>query len=442
METRPRESDRQEAHAVDETRPSDDEVKGPVGNPAARKRAAVELISRHGGSLKQTARRYSLCAEDGEDAYQRGLEILLTKAPTDHPRELIRWTHTVIKHEALAIRRHRERLLGNPPAAGSEEEATDWVALLPATGDGPDVRVERSERIARSREALQTLKPAELRALTLLAEGYSYAEIGEISGFSATKVNRCIAEGRERFRKMLAHSEGGDRCEEIGPALSAFCDGEASAEEAAEIREHLRACASCRAAMRAYRAAPGAAAALVPALPLSRSLLERAHDAFSGLTSRLSGGGAADSTVAQVATAGGTKGAGMAGLAKLLAVCAGTAGGTAACVVSGVAPAPIDLTPSQVKSPTIERTSGLLDESTSGQELAPNPAPKSPPPSEKPEAVKEQAPEEVAAAPVEAGGVEQAEPLPEPSPPAESPPPSVNEAPSTSSQSAAGEFGP
>ena len=201
----------------------------PGVDAAARKRAAVELIAQHGASLRRTARRYSLNAEDAEDAYQRSLEILLTKAPNDRMNELVRWTHTVIKHEALAVRRKRERMLGGVPQSAEDPEREDWVALIPATGDGPDLRAERGERIARSREALQTLKPAELRALTLLAEGYSYAEIGEITGFSQTKVNRCLAEGRERFRRLFARSEDGSRCAEMRPLLSAFCDGEAGA---------------------------------------------------------------------------------------------------------------------------------------------------------------------------------------------------------------------
>ena len=150
---------------------------------AARKRAAVELIAKHGASLRRTARRYSLNAEDAEDAYQRSLEILLTKAPNDRMNELVRWTHTVIKHEALAVRRKRERLLGGVPQSAEDPSREDWVAMIPATGDGPDGLAERGELIARSREALRTLKPAELRALTLLAEGYSYAEIGEMTGY-------------------------------------------------------------------------------------------------------------------------------------------------------------------------------------------------------------------------------------------------------------------
>jgi RNA polymerase sigma factor (sigma-70 family) len=320
---------------------------------AARKRAAIETYARHETALRRTARRYSLCEDDADEALQRGLEILLRKAPTDDPRELIRWTQTVVKHEALAVRRERERILAAPPP-GAEHGAEDWLALIPSEADGPPERAERSEAVARSREALRTLKPQELRALGLLAEGYSYAEIGEITGFSKTKINRCLAEGRERFRRVLAGSEDGTRCAEMGPLLSAFCDGEAGAEEAALLREHLRACSRCRSTLRAYRAAPAAVAALAPALPVGRSLPGRIHDALGDLASRLGGGGA-DSAVSQVAGSGGARGMGVAALAKAAAICAGTIGGAAACAATGVVPAPFGLDHSQQAAPKLER---------------------------------------------------------------------------------------
>ena len=185
------------------------------------------MIARYEPTLKRTARRFSLDAEDADDAYQRALEIVLTKAPTTDARDLIRWTQTVTKHEAMAVRQGREKLLGGSRPRSGGGTDTDPVAQIPATGEGPDERAERSEAIARSREALRSLKPAELRALSLLAEGYSYAEIGELTGFSQTKINRVLAEGRSRFRSMLSSSEDGSRCRELRPLLSAFCDGEA-----------------------------------------------------------------------------------------------------------------------------------------------------------------------------------------------------------------------
>jgi RNA polymerase sigma factor (sigma-70 family) len=404
---------------------------------------AIEMVALYEGALRRTARRYSLCADDADDAYQRALEILLTKAPTDDVRELIRWMQTVTKHEALAVRNNRERLLGRPavPAGGNSEDE-DWVALIPTQADGPAERAERSEAIARSREALQALKPQELRALTLLAEGYTYAEICEVTGWTYTKINRCLAEGRERFRALLSRSEDGRRCGEMGLLLSAFCDGEASPTEASAVREHLRACASCRSTLRTYRAAPRAAAALAPALPVSRSLFERAHEALGSLYSRLPGGSdASDSIVSQVAAAGGTRGAGMAALAKVLAICAGTAGGAAACVAAGVVPAPLDLGPDRPK-PTIERsietTSSAQPSASVEYEPAPaEPAPEPQPP--KPQHESKPAPTPAPESPPASGGA--VEYTPEAAPPP-AVPSSGGGSSGSSSGSAAGEFGP
>jgi RNA polymerase sigma factor (sigma-70 family) len=408
---------------------------------AARKRAAIEMIAEHEGALKRTARRYSLDAEDAEDAYQRALEIALTKAPTTDARELIRWTQTVTKHEALAVRQSRERLLGYRGRDTLDGASIDPVALIPATGEGPEEQAERREAIARSREALQALKPAELRALGLLAEGYSYAEIGELTGFSRTKINRVLAEGRDRFRSLLSSSEDGSRCRELRPLLSAFCDGEASSDDSVVVREHLRACGHCRSTMRAYRAAPRIAVALVPVLPPPRSLLERVHDLAAGLGSRLPEiGGAGDSAAAQIAATGGSRGAGMVALAKLLALCAGAAGGAAACVATGVLPAP-DITPQHTRTPVIERSSIQPVEAPQPSEAVQYepaaPAQQSePPPKPSPKEEPENPSSEATSA--SAGAVEY-----EPPPPAPAPePPSSSDGEVSSSGSAAGEFGP
>jgi RNA polymerase sigma factor (sigma-70 family) len=388
-----------------------------TGEGAARKRIAVETYARNETTLRRTARRYSLCADDVEEALQRSLEILLRKAPSDDPLELIKWLQTVVKHEALGVRRERERELAGPAARPADDE--DWVAMLPAAASGPAEQVERREEIARSREALQALKPQELRALTLFGEGYSYAEIGEITNWSHTKINRCLAEGRERFRRLIAHSEAGGRCAELQPLLSSFCDGEAAPEEVAELREHLRACGHCRATLRAYRLAPKAAAALTP-FPLHRGLWERTQEALSNLAGRLAGGG---EPATQVATGG--AGGGAIAFVKVAAVCLGTAGG-AACVAGGLVPAP-DLNGSETQRPRAER---LVDAPTptptsqvqyEPEEPAPEAAskPKShrePPRQEQP-AEAEPAPVEavpVESAPVEAAPV--AEPAPEPAP--------------------------
>lgn len=69
----------------------------------------VEVVGRHAEGLLRLARRHSLCGSDAEDAYQRGLEIFLRHASRLDPDRAASWLRTVVKHEAMAVRRARQR---------------------------------------------------------------------------------------------------------------------------------------------------------------------------------------------------------------------------------------------------------------------------------------------------------------------------------------------
>jgi RNA polymerase sigma factor (sigma-70 family) len=217
--------------------------------------AAVDLATRGSGKFKRFARRYSLCTADAEDAYQRSLEILLKKAPTSDRRELGAWLHTVIKHEALAVRRQRERSL-----VGAAEPAERSADTAPAL----DEQASGRERVRQTAEALTHLKPSEMQCLVLKAMGYSYDEIAERTGFSWTKVNRSLTEGRRSFLERFGELSAGERCEGFQALLSTACDGEASEGETRALRAHLDGCGNCRAALRSYRTAPRRIAELFP----------------------------------------------------------------------------------------------------------------------------------------------------------------------------------
>jgi RNA polymerase sigma factor (sigma-70 family) len=217
---------------------------------AGRFRPALALLAAHEPSFRRTARRHSLCADDAEDAYQRAVEILLVKGPVDEPARLAPWMHTVTKHEAMSIRRSRERLIGGSSPPGADGREGHVLDLLPAERPGPADRAERAERVARSAEALAGLKPQERRALALKAEGYSYLEIRARTGWTYTKVNRCMAEGRKRFLELFAAIEEGRRCDDLAPALAVLRAGTTLNGNAEALRRHLRSCARCRAAAR------------------------------------------------------------------------------------------------------------------------------------------------------------------------------------------------
>jgi RNA polymerase sigma factor (sigma-70 family) len=309
------------------------------------------LVETHDAVFRRTARRYSICADDSEDAYQRALEILLTKAPPIEGDALVRWMQTVTKREALAVRRQQERLLGSPRLSRpDEDDERDPLDSIASESPGPNDRLARRERVVRSGEALNALKPQEVRALTLKAQGYSYAEIGEITGWSYTKINRCMAEGRKRFLQVFADIEHGRRCDALAAALSEMADGEDANGSTEALEFHLRSCAACRAKLRAYRAIPDKIFELMPGGPLfdqsmggrphewiaerAGALVDKLRESGYSLLSRRGGGGGGDAV--SVAAAGGTRGAGMAAVAKVLAICGATAAGGATCVATGV----------------------------------------------------------------------------------------------------------
>jgi RNA polymerase sigma factor (sigma-70 family) len=239
-------------------------IPGPPGRDLV-----LETIARHGASLLATARRYSLCADDAEDAYQRGLEIFLHHADSLRPEGAPAWLRTVIKHEALAVRATRLRLVS----------AVEPDLDLYQAGDAPlaEERVAALERLGWSAEALAQLKPQEVRALVLKANGYSYLEICRITGWTYTKVNRCLTEGRQSLRDRLGDIEAGRQCARWEGVLSAAAQGRARGRDLISLASHLRGCGACRASLRAGRMArrrPQLAAARPAGAPTEPRLRE------------------------------------------------------------------------------------------------------------------------------------------------------------------------
>jgi RNA polymerase sigma factor (sigma-70 family) len=236
--------------------------------------AALRLVQEHAAELLRFARRFSHCADDAHDAYQRTLEILVRRLRTDPPDRPLQWVRTVLRHEALALRRERDRLVAREDVDLDRHEGD-------RLGD-PAERAVGHERLRHTAEALARLKPQELTALVLRAEGLSYREICTRTGWTYTRTNRAVTEGRRALLQRIGAIESGAECARWLPSLSALADGEATRAQIAELRPHLRACPSCRATLREFHAAPARVAALVPA-----ALLPFASPAGGALTSHV-----------------------------------------------------------------------------------------------------------------------------------------------------------
>jgi RNA polymerase sigma factor (sigma-70 family) len=243
----------------------------------------LRTIAAHAESLLRTARRHSLCLDDAQDAYQRALEIFMANASRLDPARAPAWLHVVVKREAQAIRRSRQRLVATDEVDLDEHESR--------TVQTPEERLLTFDVLTRSAEALQSLKPQELRALWLKAQGHSYSDIGAITGWSYTKVNRCVAEGRRAFLERYAGIESGEECLRWRPVISAMVDGEATPQQMLELRPHLRNCPGCRGTLKALQDSHEPLAALLP-VPLIAfdagmgdhvsSLLMRVYEALAG----------------------------------------------------------------------------------------------------------------------------------------------------------------
>jgi hypothetical protein len=163
---------------------------------------------------------------------------------------------TVVKHEAFAVRKSSDR--------SSQLPIDEDLVGAPDGFAWTDERAERYEQLRIGAEAMAGLKPQEIRCLLLRAEGLSYQEICEATGFSYTKVNRCLTEGRRSFLKRVAGIESGAECQRLAPLISKVADGEASTAEMRTVRPHLKSCLACKATLREYRAMPSRVAGLVP----------------------------------------------------------------------------------------------------------------------------------------------------------------------------------
>jgi DNA-directed RNA polymerase specialized sigma24 family protein len=159
------------------------------------------LLARHRGTLERQAIRHSKRPEGAEEALQDACVQFLAHFDGDSIEHALPWMLLTTKRCAWAIVQVERRM----PA--ERLSPTDWSdrdeQRRTARDERPDPsalavrRAEQDETVRR----FEALKPDERTALILLGLGCSYREIGELRGWTYTKVNRCITEGRAALRE-------------------------------------------------------------------------------------------------------------------------------------------------------------------------------------------------------------------------------------------------
>ena len=179
----------------------------------ARRRLCLGAMAGAPGLLRYAA-RFAPSLEDAEDAYQRAMEIALTKGPMVDQREFIAWLHVVLRNEATSLARKRTR-----EAPADAEVVTAAVERAHGGRDEPSAVVEWKERYRTLQDAMTSLNEAERICLLLRTAGVSRAEIRTMTGYTERKVERSIVRGRERLNEWHHSMAAGEKCLKMRAAL-------------------------------------------------------------------------------------------------------------------------------------------------------------------------------------------------------------------------------
>jgi DNA-directed RNA polymerase specialized sigma24 family protein len=154
---------------------------------------AGQIYAARRGHLLGVAERNSACTADAEEAVQDAFLAFIESYDPAAAAPPLAWLTLVLKRRCWRIRGARREEVGEL-LPGAEGEARRWTGLPP----DPGAKVVDLEE---ARARLRGLKPDERTAVGLAAAGYSYGEIAVRRGWTRTKVNRCLYEGRIALRE-------------------------------------------------------------------------------------------------------------------------------------------------------------------------------------------------------------------------------------------------
>jgi RNA polymerase sigma factor (sigma-70 family) len=159
---------------------------------------AEQLYRERRRYLLRIATRNAASEADAEEAVQDAFLAFVCEYDPASGAPPLAWMTLVTKRRCWRLRdaAHLDRRVFALPQT-THEEPTGLIDRRPADPRPP---CERHADRAEARARLADLKPDERRTLVLLAAGYTYQEVGGITGWTYTKVNRCAAEGRAALR--------------------------------------------------------------------------------------------------------------------------------------------------------------------------------------------------------------------------------------------------
>lgn len=162
--------------------------------------AAVAVISE--SRYRSMAAHLLFSSSNIDDALQITAALAVEFMPSDHPAPG-GWLTLTLKRECYRLNCNGKSTRGG----ATKIEPRDPAEIVAEAVDDPleiaVAKVEHDRRVT----LLDKLKPDERTALLLNGVGYSYLEIASLRGWTYTKVNRCLVEGRQALRGLLGDPE-------------------------------------------------------------------------------------------------------------------------------------------------------------------------------------------------------------------------------------------
>jgi RNA polymerase sigma factor (sigma-70 family) len=158
------------------------------------RRLAAEIYKERHAYLWRIARRNAASAADAEEALQDAFVFFISDYDPKLGAPPLAWLTLVLKRRCWRLRdsAHVDRHVV-AEATADHPEPTEMIEALSSASRPLAERVAECDG---ARRRLRRLKPDQRTAIGMLAAGLSYEEIGQIRGWSQTKVNRCVYEGR------------------------------------------------------------------------------------------------------------------------------------------------------------------------------------------------------------------------------------------------------
>jgi RNA polymerase sigma factor (sigma-70 family) len=166
------------------------------------RRLAAELYPDKYRYLLNIARRNAASEADAEEATQDAFEFFLADYDPAGGAPPLAWLSLVVKRRCWRLRdnAHLDRRVAALPDSTHEEPSGLIERQVPDALPIPERVAERDE----ARRRLHGLKPDQRTAIGMVAAGCSYQEVAGIRGWTYTKVNRSVYEGRRALSEEIA----------------------------------------------------------------------------------------------------------------------------------------------------------------------------------------------------------------------------------------------